>query len=1268
MLKLERTVAVVGLFLIAACGSKGCSCAQPIKGGYPVAERHEGAIQVRATQSLFQFFSANGAKIIPSLLPSGTTFNVPPQCSAPAGTKICCATPAPMCRLQITFTNVVLTPTTPNVIQLEADFQLKTLDNLPLNIIGGTCFVSIDTTRTGGPTMHISAPIALPVDMTTDLTNVTIDSTKVTVTGLDAGDVNENEAGSTPILCAGVGFFNTVIVPVLEGQISGQLAGAVSGQTCMSCTTQDDCNSFASACTSGQCVDAKGNCIQEIGLESKMDVGSALASFAPGTQASMDILAVLGGWSVADTGLSLGMLGGGRGDPHSPCVSPVPAPSPGAIPPSTTFFTDVLPDGAEPYHLGIGVHKSELDSLGWGAYDSGVLCLHIGTASVAQLSAKTVGLIIPSLADLVHVPDAPLFLSMRPAQPPTFTLGKGTFKVDPMSGMKSIDDPLLHVKILDFAIDFYAFVDERYVRIMTLTSDIDLPISLDVDAMGQLVPLIGDVSSAFTNLRVTNSELLAESPEDLAQSFPTLLGVAVGTLTSSLKPIALPALMGLNIRPKSITTTDPDANGVNQFLSIFADLAVATPLERAAETTARLVSLSLPPTAGFAVTGRGGTVPTATLQLGGRSVNGRALEWSWALDGGAWSPFSAAETIVIHDPRLWLQGRHNVDVRARTEGFSTSLDLTPARVELLVDTVPPEGSFAADGTITASDRVTETSALLYRWRDGSGWSDWSPTPRVPFAADRIPHAEVQAQDEAGNVGGLEFHGRTTNPPSSSGCGCEVGAASPTGASGLFAFVLVLGLLARRRVVLLLALVLSMTAGCNEAHLTKGDFEDPLHEIGRYHDIVCDKGVFHVSAYDDSTGDLTYARITDPKKAIGWQVVDGIDPTAVADMPGGYRHGVSDPGPDVGMYSSIALTKSGAPRIAYYDNTNGALKLAEGPHPWHVSTVQAGDMKNLKVGLYTRISLDANDIPSIAYMATGISDGNGGFTSELRVATADGPSPTKDSDWKVTVVDTTRIRCGGLCPSGQACIEAAMVNGMPNGDPSQASCTSTTTDCNPACATADACIKGTCVTPEAAPDGDLPEGIGLFTNLFRQPSGFVLVYHDRSQGDLKMAQQAGGSYTVSILDGDDPSTDRGQFCSAAYGPDGTLHIAYVDAIADQLLYMGVTSASPTPAPEVVDNGQRPDGPHSVGAGAVLYVDKTSPEIVYQDQVTSDLLIARGGGPWGWAPLRTGLAGYGWWPHLVSDGTQVWMSHFVYDRAAGNPIGNFLLEPLAAPGIP
>ena len=163
-------------------------------------------------------------------------------------------------------------------------------------------------------------------------------------------------------------------------------------------------------------------------------------------KAYMDVEAVAGGYAAADTGLSLGLLGGGQGDPHNSCVPVVPPPTVPAIPQSKTFYTDVLPDKATPYHLGIGVHRSELDTLGWSAFDAGALCLHVGTPTVALLSSKTIALIIPSLQDVVHVSDAPMFIALKPSQPPTFTLGKGTFTTD-AQGRNVVDDPLLHVHV-----------------------------------------------------------------------------------------------------------------------------------------------------------------------------------------------------------------------------------------------------------------------------------------------------------------------------------------------------------------------------------------------------------------------------------------------------------------------------------------------------------------------------------------------------------------------------------------------------------------------------------------------------------------------------------------------------------------------------------------------------------------------------------------------------------------------------------------------------
>ena len=78
--RLRNAVTALALLSLAACAGKGCSCVQPIKGGFPVAKRRDNAIQLRATQGLFQYVGANGATLIPALI-GGNTFTVPPWCA-----------------------------------------------------------------------------------------------------------------------------------------------------------------------------------------------------------------------------------------------------------------------------------------------------------------------------------------------------------------------------------------------------------------------------------------------------------------------------------------------------------------------------------------------------------------------------------------------------------------------------------------------------------------------------------------------------------------------------------------------------------------------------------------------------------------------------------------------------------------------------------------------------------------------------------------------------------------------------------------------------------------------------------------------------------------------------------------------------------------------------------------------------------------------------------------------------------------------------------
>ena len=51
-------------------------------------------------------------------------------------------------------------------------------------------------------------------------------------------------------------------------------------------------------------------------------------------------------------------------------------------------------------------------------------------------------------------------LVLRPQQPLLFTLGAG-----------SMTDPLLHLNFADLRIDFYVWVEERYVRLLTASLD-----------------------------------------------------------------------------------------------------------------------------------------------------------------------------------------------------------------------------------------------------------------------------------------------------------------------------------------------------------------------------------------------------------------------------------------------------------------------------------------------------------------------------------------------------------------------------------------------------------------------------------------------------------------------------------------------------------------------------------------------------------------------------------------------------------------------------
>ena len=289
---------------------------------------------------------------------------------------------------------------------------------------------------------------------------------------------------------------------------------------------------------------------------------------------------------------------------------------------------------------------------------------------------------------------------------------------------------------------------------------------------------------------------------------------------------------------------------------------------------------------------------------------------------------------------------------------------------------------------------------------------------------------------------------------------------------------------------------------------------PLGHVGPYSDVgVNAAGTTYVSAYAQSHGDLVVALATGgriPDDA--WEWVDGVPPGPVT-VPGSkIRGGVEEDGPNVGMYTSIAVAADGTAYVSYFDVDRGALKLAirglDGTYA--ISDVELsaapgdpGSVTNA-VGMYSSLTLDPQGNPGIAYLAH---RADGDMTrAEVHYAQAHSVAPASPADWTVSIVDTGEI---------------------PAADPNN---------------------------PNLYP---LPEGLGLFIDSARDLTGNpVVTYYDRANGDLKVAKYDAGMAkfsTAITLDGSN-GIDVGWSPSIQVGPDGKVNVAYVSATSDDLKFI------------------------------------------------------------------------------------------------------------------
>ena len=570
-----------------------------------------------------------------------------------------------------------------------------------------------------------------------------------------------------------------------------------------------------------------------LGLDGRLDLSTALASFSPGTQGGLDfVLAAAGDMNPAPAettlpawtprtppvpaednnknGVSLAMIGGAKPQPNSACVVQAVNSPPQDIPIPKELLGDVItpwPQGTPGPHVGFAIAGRYLDHAFVSAYNSGLLCLGVSTEQVDQLQSGYLSLLAPSIKNLTFEQgQAAAAISTRPGAPPRIKVGGGT-------DVKT--DPLLTISLDKFAIDFYLYRLDRFVRIFTFTADLTVPVNLQTgkdpktNPAGGILPVLGDIK--LVNPVVTNSDYMFEEPPQLASGISGLLGGIVGSfLGGGFKPIDISTALasfglGVDIPSGGIRKL---TSGKDDFVGIFANLAkVAGTAHEEADTRASIVEKIVDASAMSLGTADRARFPK--LRVHAEGVASKPTEQTWWVDDGPHAAWTTKQDLVVDQDVMLMQGKHVLHVSSRVVDVMASEDGTPVEIPFTIDTLAPLVDVQRDGTrvtVRAYDYVSKNDALVVRHQLGSTWSDWAPlADNATFEVAAGAAYDVEVRDEEGNIGTVAsaLRGRADGSlaAAGSGCGCRV-VDGPSHGSSTYGLGVAFGLaalcIARRR--------------------------------------------------------------------------------------------------------------------------------------------------------------------------------------------------------------------------------------------------------------------------------------------------------------------------------------------------------------------------------------------------------------------------------------------------------------------------------------
>ncbi|MFA6033594.1 MAG: hypothetical protein WC889_11900 [Myxococcota bacterium] len=620
--------------------------------------------------------------------------------------------------------------------------------------------------------------------------------------------------------------FSKLINDMLKTQIDKLINDQLGALKCLSCDTFLSCpTGYTCEASSNLCKDAGGVCYPNpLGIEGRLDVGALLASIVPGKTSTVDLAVVAGQFDqpaqdkiVENSGVSLSVMAGtlGTTDTCVPVVPPPPLPinmipeadsqgkNKAAFCPQCNPANDKCPTGTTcdavyrvcktperkcaelPFMAGIGVHDYMLSRVFWQAFNAGALCIGMDTRAIYELTknsgtpinlnAGLLGAVVPEFNIIDG--SAPLLILLRPQKPPVARIGAGITKVVVVDGKETlvIEEPLLTVVIQDLAMDFYMAAFNRWTRVFTMTADVVLPVGLEV-VPGKDDPnkialqvVLGDIKGAIQNLRVTNSELVATSPEAIKGVFGLIFSIIpldkLGDISFDIPDLAGFALNIMAIKGEKMwdpadepaeckmSNPGPRVGQCYQFLSFYANIGLAPTTPPApVRTVAGVAEVVTPPIEQMRLIGTDGEVaPSVVLDVSG---GGDGLEHQYRVDGGSWSFFMPGKSITVQSRLFFLQGKHTIQVRAREIAEARTLDVEGVKLEVLIDALPPEISLAADRsgnvTVSAKDLVTDAASIKMQYRvNGGGWMQIENGQVIPSSVADMGEIEISAVDEKG---------------------------------------------------------------------------------------------------------------------------------------------------------------------------------------------------------------------------------------------------------------------------------------------------------------------------------------------------------------------------------------------------------------------------------------------------------------------------------------------------------------------------------------